>query len=136
MIAKRILVPERVREIKGSFAFIEHRFLQGGFWAGLGKDELLLYFFLILAGDRNGISFYGYDLICSQLAMTVEEYILARDNLIDKDMLAFDGTFFQVLSLPEQPPRRAGLLKCREDMSRHDAATVSCLIRKSLEEQS
>ena len=33
--------------------------------------------------------------------MLTDEYIVARDSLIDKDLIAFDGTIFQVLSLPE-----------------------------------
>jgi len=136
MIEKQVLAPERVRQIKGSFAFIEHRFLQAGFWVSLGKDELLLYFFLVLAGDRNGISFYGYDKICTLLTITVDDYILARDSLINKDLLAFNGTCFQVLALPGQPVRTIRLLENQDDdMVRHDPATVARIIRNSLEEQ-
>ena len=100
---RKALVPQRVRAINGSFAAIEHRFLRHGFWATLGHHELLLYFFLILVADRQGLSFYSYDKICSLLVISVDDYILARDSLIDKDLLAFDGTFFQVLSLPPEP---------------------------------
>jgi hypothetical protein len=63
MIKTRILSPNRVRRITGSFVFIEHRFLRDGFWDSLTHDELLLYLFLILAADRNGISYYSYDKI-------------------------------------------------------------------------
>ena len=63
MIKTRILSPNRVRRITGSFAFIEHRFLRDGFWDSLTHDELLLYLFLILAADRNAISYYSYDKI-------------------------------------------------------------------------
>jgi len=55
MVKKQLLNPERVRKIKSSFAFIEHRFLRKGFWASLTHHELLLYFFLILVADRQGI---------------------------------------------------------------------------------
>ena len=103
MIEKRILCYERVRRIGSSFAFIEHRFLRDGFLASLDHNELLLYLFLVLAADRYGISFYGYDRMCSILRLSVEEYLEARNHLIDKDLIAFDGTLFQVLSLPEKP---------------------------------
>jgi hypothetical protein len=106
MIAPRPLISERVRKISGSFAFIEHRFLRDGFWTGLDRDELLLYLFLILASDRNGLSFYGYDKICALLRTTLDEYVRARDGLIEKDLIAFDGRVFQVLSLPERPARK------------------------------
>lgn len=122
------LVSHRVRTINGSFAFIEHRFLRHGFWASLGHHELLLYLFLVLVADRQGLSFYSYDKICSLLTISVDEYILARDSLIDKDLLAFDGTFFQVLSLPPEPVRPSRLLQNKEDMERDDPATIHQLI--------
>jgi len=122
------LVSHRIRIITGSFAFIEHRFLRHGFWSSLGHHELLLYFFLVLVADRQGLSFYSYDKICSLLTISIDEYILARDCLIKKDLLAFDGTFFQVLSLPPEPVRLSRLLQNKEDMEREDPATVHQLI--------
>lgn len=130
---KNALVPERIRTINGSFAFIEHRFFRHGFWASLGHHELLLYFFLVMVGDRQGVSFYCYDTICSLLAIDVDDYILARDSLINKDLLAFDGTFFQVLSLPAEPVRHRRLLRDREDMQREDPATISQTIQQAME---
>ena len=103
MIKNIILCPDRVRKIIGSFAFIEHRFLRDGFWASLSQYELLLYLFLVIAGDRNGISFYSYDKICTLLRVSVDKHILARNSLIEKDLIAFDGTLFQVLALPPKP---------------------------------
>lgn len=129
------LLPKRVRTISGSFAFIEHRFLRHGFWSSLSHHELLLYFFLIMVADRQGLSFYSYDKICSLLAISIDEYILARDCLINKDLLAFDGTFFQVLSLPAEPVRHTRLLRDEEDMRREDPATIHQLIRQSREKR-
>ncbi len=103
MIRKKVLNTERIRRIGGGFAFIPHRFLTGGFVSALGADELLLYLLLVLVADRNGLSFYGYDKICSLLEMDLERYIDARDGLIRQDLIAFDGTLFQVLSLPSAP---------------------------------
>ncbi len=127
------LVSNRVRKIKGSFAFIEHRFLRHGFWASLGHEELLLYFFLVLVADRDGLSFYPYDKICSLLTIDVESYIQARNSLIDKDLLAFDGTFFQVLSLPTEVIRTKHLLQNKADMKREDPATIHQIIHTALE---
>jgi len=101
MIHKKILAPERVRQTEGSFGFIPHRFLTDGFLAALSQHELLLYLFLTLAADRYGLSFYSCNSICSLLGLTVDQYLKARDGLIGKDLIAFDGTIFQVLSLPE-----------------------------------
>jgi len=104
MIKKRILNPQRIRRIDGGFSFIPHRFLTGGFVSGLSPGELLLYFFLVLAGDKNGLSYYSYDTICGLLQMPLDAYLQARDALIKYDLLAFDGTIFQVLDLPDTSP--------------------------------
>ena len=105
MIKKKILNPGRVRQINGGFSFIPHRFLTDGFLASLDQKELLLYLFLILASDRFGLSFYSYDAICTLLEISLDEYIASRNSLMDKkDLIAFDGTLFQVLSLPPKRP--------------------------------
>ena len=135
MIKNIILCPDRVRKIIGSFAFIEHRFLRDGFFASLDHHELLLYLFLVIVGDRNGISFYSYDKICTLLRVSVDKHILARNSLIEKDLIAFDGEFFQVLSLPEKVIKSSCLpLKTPEERQRHDPATVHQLIMHSLAE--
>jgi hypothetical protein len=101
MIKKTILQPDRVRRIEGGFSFIPHRFLTDGFLASLSQHEILLYVLLVLASDRYGLSFYGYDSICTLLKLQLDQYIQARDGLIAKDLIAFDGTIFQVLDLPQ-----------------------------------
>ena len=88
---------------------------------------MLLYFFLVLAGDRHGLSYYSYDAICTLLQLNLGEYIAARDGLIDRDLIAFDGRLFQVLDLPDQPVQRA------RPADEEDPAMVAQLIRQSLE---
>jgi hypothetical protein len=105
LIQKKVLKPDRVRRIQGGFSFIPHRFVTDGFLSSLSQKELLLYFFLVLVSDRNGLSFYAYDVICSLLELSVDDYIMARDGLIQKDLVAFDGTLFQVLDLPRRTLR-------------------------------
>lgn len=105
MRQKRILNPDRVRRPSGGFSFIPHRFLGEGFLKSLQPDELLLYVFLIIASDKNGISYYGVQSICSHLHMEENTFLKARDGLLEKDLIAFDGVFFQVLELPKRPVR-------------------------------
>ena len=63
---------------------------------------MLLYFFLVVAADKDGLSYYGSKSICSLLDVSEDEYGSARDQLIARDLIAFDGTLFQVLALPEK----------------------------------
>lgn len=100
---RRPIRPERLPRVKGGFAAIPNRFLHGGFFASLGHVERSLYLFLVLAADRNGISFYGYDKICTSLGVRPDEYVVARDRLIDADLIAFEAGRYQVLSLPDRP---------------------------------
>jgi len=129
--------PERLRRIdKRGFAFVPNRFLHEGFFASLTHTERSLYFFLVLASDRNGISYYSYDRICSTLHMTPDDFVLVRNSLIHKDLVAFDGTCFQVLALPPRPiPHPGAPLRSREDYELNDPATISQLIRTSLDER-
>jgi hypothetical protein len=126
MINKKIINPNRVRHIEGGFGFIPHRFLTDGFIRLMNQKELLLYFFLIMASDRYGLSFYSYDAICSCLELCLEDYIVARDGLIKEDLIAFDGTLFQVLSLPERPVRKSAPVR-EEGRFR-----ITSLVRQSL----
>jgi len=103
MIKKKILDSNRIRRIDGGFSFIPHRFLFDGFLASLKQKELLVYLFLTLAADRNGLSYYSYDAICTLLELNLDQYIQARNGLIEKEFIAFDGTLFQVLDLPSNP---------------------------------
>jgi hypothetical protein len=124
------ILPQRVRRIDGQgFSFIPYRFLRDGFLSLLGRDELALYLFLVLAGNRNGVSFYRYDAVCSKLNMSLDDYLAARNGLIDKDLIAFDGSRYQVLSLPAPPePKPARALRSQDDFEQHDPATIRAIV--------
>ena len=130
MIKKKILKPGRIRHIQGGFSFIPHRFLTDGFLAVLDQKEILLYLFLIIASDRNGLSFYSYDAICALLQLSVDDYIEARDALIKKDLIAFDGTLFQVLDLPGKPAQKEVKLSPQS----HRRSEIRDLIQQSIRE--
>lgn len=130
MIKKKVLNPERIRRINGGFSFIPHRFITDGFLASLDQKELLLYLFLILASDRNGLSFYSYDSICSLLQITADQYVKARNGLMDKDLIAFDGTLFQVLDLPAKP---VGSLQKDSDRI-EDLSPISQLLKQTFKD--
>lgn len=128
MITKRILNFERIRRIEGGFSFIPHRFLTGGFLQRLNQKEILLYFFLVLVSDKNGLSFYSFDSICNLLGLNLSEYLEARDRLIEKDLICFKDNIFQVLSLP--------LESVEISVQKEDPARVRHMIMQSLKEVS
>ena len=132
MIKKKILEPNRVRGIDGGFSFIPHRFITDGFLFSLGQIEILLYLFLCLVSDRYGLSFYSYDAICCFLQFSVDDYVQARDGLIEKNLIAFNGTIYQVLELPSKPvqdsPKKPDHQWHRSQYRRH----VKNIIQQSL----
>jgi len=134
MIKKKVLNPNRLRRIKGGFSFIPHRFLTDGFLASLSQKEILLYLFLVLVADRYGLSFYSYDSICSLLQLSCDDYIEARDGLMEKELIAFDGTIFQVLDLPSKPLQGVRPKPLLSSHRGHRPSNISTLIRQSLQE--
>jgi hypothetical protein len=103
MAIKRLLCPDRVRKIEGSFGWIDHRFVTGGFLHDLSMIETLLYFFLVVVSDRNGLSFYHDDRIVSLLKIDLPALGKARAGLIKRSLIAYDSPLYQVLSLPPKP---------------------------------
>lgn len=134
-LEKYVLVPDRIRRIEAGFSFIPHRFLREGFFITLTRDELVVYFLLVLVSDREGLSYYSQDRLCHLLKMCFEDFHQARNGLIKKDLIAFDGFIFQVLSLSEKPVYTpARLLVNEEDFEESDPLTVHQLAEKSLRE--
>lgn len=126
IITKRILNKQRIRQIDKGFSFIPHRFIAGGFLQALSPNEILLYFFLTLVADRQGLSFYSYDSICNLIGIDLSEYIEARNSLIERDLICFKNNIYQVLSLPDIPVKKI--------MKTNDSAAVRNIIMQSLSE--
>jgi hypothetical protein len=95
-----IIDPTKVRRINGGFSFIPHRFLKDGFFKALDQDELLLYFFLVLASNQHGISWYSDESIIKFIKLSVEDLLEAKQRLIDKKLIINQPPFYQVLELP------------------------------------
>jgi len=96
--------PARVRRIHTSFAWLDHRLLRDGHLDDMSLAEIALYVFLVLAADRNGVSFYNKATISKKLNLDWDDFERA---LLEKELIAFrpfspgdvDG-FYQVLPLP------------------------------------
>ena len=108
MVTKFLLFPEKKRILAPPFAWIDRRFFFSGFMAQLSLAENLLYFFLVLVSDKDGLSYYSYDKICQLLKITADEFLRARDNLVRKNLIAHRAGIFQVLTLPITPKVRHG----------------------------
>lgn len=126
MQIKRVLHPERLRKIEGSFSWIDHRFITGGFLRDLSTLEILLYLFLVAVSDRNGLSFYHDDRIASLLRIDLPALGQAREGLVLRSLLAYQPPLYQVLSLPPEPV----ILPSKEERSRREEEVARSHFKK------
>jgi hypothetical protein len=72
----------------------------------LSRQAVLLYFFLTAVADQNGLSFYSDGTMAALLRMPLSDLVQARDELLDRDLIAHEARLTQVLSLPPPGQRR------------------------------
>jgi hypothetical protein len=126
MQIKRVLDLQRLRKIEGSFSWIDHRFVTGGFLRDLSTLEILLYLFLVAVSDRNGLSFYHDDRIASLLKIDLPALGQAREGLVLRSLVAYQPPLYQVLSLPPQPV----ILPSREERSQREEEIARSYFKK------
>lgn len=109
------LRPDRLRRLERPFGWIPFRILTSGLLTHLSRPAKLLYFFLCLVADQNGVSFYGERRLEGLLELSDFELTQARHELCERDLLAFDGRVYQLLSFPQQllPQTRPAPRPCR-----------------------
>ena len=99
--------PDRRRQIRGSFSWIDHRFLREGFDHGLSRLEKLFYFVLVTVSNQDGVSFYSDARLAELLdAHFPHELVSARNELVARDLIAYEGGIYQVLDLSAGSPRK------------------------------
>lgn len=104
MPPKPILVPARLRRPPPTgWSWVDRRFVRE-YAAHLSRDAVLLYFFLAAVADKHGLSFYGDGALAALLRTSLPALVAARDELLERDLIAHEARFTQVLSLP--PPGR------------------------------
>ena len=100
MTEKRILVAQRLRRPPATgWSWVDRRFLRehGDY---LSRAAVLLYFFLAAVADRHGLSFYSDTTLSARLRLTPAVLEQARQELLDRDLIAHQLPLVQVLSLP------------------------------------
>jgi hypothetical protein len=95
--------PDRIRSIRGSFSWIDHRFFREGFDQGLNRLEKLLYLALVAVSNRDGVSFYSDERLGELLDIRhVHELSGARTELVNRGLIAYEDGIYQVLDLPNK----------------------------------
>jgi hypothetical protein len=93
----------QIRKIKGGFAWIDRQYLHSGWIYGCDAVEQLVYYWLILASNEQGVSFYRSEKAAGILQLNVQKMRDAQETLIRLGLIAKQENIIQVLELPQQP---------------------------------
>ena len=106
MIEKRILVPPRLRRPPATgWSWVDRRFLREH-GDHLSREAILLYLCLAVVADKHGLSFYSDNTLSSRLRLTLPALAQAREELLERDLIAYELPLVQVLSVPAPGVRR------------------------------
>jgi hypothetical protein len=106
MISKHLLVVQRLRRPPATgWSWIDRRFLREH-GDHLSRQAVLLYLFLTAVADRHGLSFYSDHTLTSRLQLSQPILEGARQELLDRDLIAHQLPLVQVLSLPTRSVSR------------------------------
>lgn len=119
MPAKRLLRPDRLRQVPSQFSWLDQRLVRDGHIGRCNAHALALYLMLVTVADSRGLSYYGDASIGRLLSMSQEHLERARADLIGVGLIAYERPLYQVLSLePPTPPRVTGVYSVRAVLSR------------------
>jgi hypothetical protein len=109
MIQKRVLRPDRLRQVPAQFSWLDQRLVREDFLRQAQPPGWALYLTLVIVADAQGLSYYSDGTLCRLLRLEAPQLALARQQLIAADLLAYEKPLYQVLALPGALARaRAG----------------------------
>lgn len=107
---KQLLRPERLRLVPEQFSWVDQALVQWGLIDRLDARASSLYLFLVTVADAQGLSYYGSATLAKRLRLSEHEFVAARLQLMELDLIAYQSPLYQVLSLhegaPQKPPCR------------------------------
>lgn len=99
MIQKRLIRPDRLRQVPPSFNWIDHRLVRDHYLERCDCASLALYLFLVTVSDAQGLSYYSDASVCRRLKIDPLQLAAARTQLEKAGLIAYRKPLYQVLSL-------------------------------------
>lgn len=123
MIQKRLLRPDRLRQVPPSFNWVDHRLVRDHHLDRCDCTALALYLFLVTVSDAQGLSYYSDASVCRRLKIDPLQLSTSRTQLEKAGLIAFAKPLYQVLSLdttatPEAGPRAGQALSTADILRR------------------
>jgi hypothetical protein len=103
MMQKKILRPERLRQVPAQFSWIDQRLVRENFLRHGEPAAWALYLVLITVADAQGLSYYSEATLSRLLKLDLVHLAQARQQLVGADLLAYQKPLYQVLALPPAP---------------------------------
>ena len=111
MTIKRVLCPERVRQLPTQFSWVDHRLVRERYLERCDPPAAALYLFLVTVADAQGLSYYSEDALGRRLSLLPERLRQARADLLRVGLIAYQRPLYQVLGLDAPlgtAPRESG----------------------------
>lgn len=122
MMQKRVLRPERLRQVPAQFSWIDQRLVRENFLRRAQPTAWALYLVLVTVADAQGLSYYSDASLSRLLQREPLQLAQARQQLIAGDLVAYQKPLYQVLALPSTftpaCPSRAGQARSVGDILR------------------
>src|SRR5471030_1997954 len=110
MPIKRVICPERMRQIPAHFSWVDHRLVRERYIERCDACAAALYLFLVTVADAQGLSYYADTSLVPRLSM-------ARNDLIRIGLIAWQRPLYQVLALDAPPPESAASPRGHSDVA-------------------
>jgi len=123
MMNKKLLAPERLRQLPRQFSWIDQQLVRGGSLRDCDHSAWALYLFLASVSDSQGLSYYSDSSVAQWLHFDLRRLACYRQQLIQAGLLAYQKPLYQLLALPKAQPlseaTRTGQVRSVGDLLRH-----------------
>lgn len=100
MMNKKILRPDRLRQVPAQFSWVDQRLVRENFLRHADPAAWALYLVLVTVADAQGLSYYSEATLSRLLKMEVLQLAHARQQLVAADLVTYQKPLYQVLALP------------------------------------
>lgn len=100
MMNKKILRPDRLRQVPAQFSWVDQRLVRDNFLRHADPAAWALYLVLVTVADAQGLSYYSEATLSRLLRMESLQLAEGRRQLIAADLVAYQKPLYQVLALP------------------------------------
>jgi hypothetical protein len=89
MMNKKILRPERLRQVPAQFSWVDQRLVRDNFLRHADPAAWALYLVLVTVADSQGLSYYSDATLSRLLKMEGVQLARCRQQLVTADLLAY-----------------------------------------------